>query len=134
MRAWSPRLWWTLPEPRLVAATLTAWYVGCGLLGARLLWLPDWTGHLDVMAWMLLAGGIVAASACLAGQWWIERAGMILLAAAWAIRGSMLLATPPPSVWIQVVGLSGVFALLVTRLVRIWGMPADPARTPRGVA
>lgn len=123
-----PRMWWALPEPRIVTALMASFYVGCLLLGTRLWALPDWSGVLDWMSVLLIAGGLIGATACLAGQWWIERSGLILLGAAWAIRASMVMRSQPPEAWIQMASIAGVFVLLLTRTARIWGLPADPGR------
>ena len=120
--------WRLLPEPRVVTALMASWYGGCVLLGGRLLGLASGGAVFDWLGSLLFAGGLIAASACLAGQWWIERVGITLLAAAWAIRASMVAATHPPEVWVQATSLLGIAALLGTRVVRIWGMPADPTR------
>ena len=133
MRAWTGvaaarASWALLPEPRIVTAILSSWYVSCAILGAELLHLPAY----GWFATLLIGGGLVAASACLAGQWWIERVGIILLAAAWSIRVSMIIMVPP-TLWIQATGVFGVAVLLATRVARIWGLPADPMRA-RGVS
>ena len=122
------RGWRLLPEPRIVTAIMASWYGGCVLLGGRLLGWPSGAVAFDWLGALLFAGGAIAASSCLAGQWWIERVGIILLVAAWAIRASMVAATHPPEAWVQTTGLLGVAALLGTRVVRIWGMPANPTR------
>ena len=132
MRAWTGvaaarASWALLPEPRIVTAILSSWYVSCAILGAKLLHLPAY----GWFAVLLIGGGLVAASACLAGQWWIERVGIILLVAAWSIRLSMILMVPPPTLWVQTTGLAGIAALLVTRVARIWGLPSDPRRGVR---
>ena len=124
--------WRMLPEPRIVTLLLSVWYLACAGLGARLLLVPGWSGRIDWFSPLLIVGGVLAAGACLSGQWWIERVGIILLTAAWSIRVSMIIMGPPPTVWIQATGVMGIAVLLATRVARIWGLPADPMRV-RGV-
>ena len=47
--------WRMLPEPRIVTVVMSAWYVGCTLLGARLWGVPGWSGQIDWFSPLLLA-------------------------------------------------------------------------------
>ncbi|MDK9627005.1 hypothetical protein [Propionibacterium freudenreichii] len=113
-------------EPKSVTVLMTCIYgalLGMGfssVIGAS----PG--GLRDMMGGLLIVGGVCGLIGCPAGQWWIERAGLVAIGAAFAVHLSFVVAISSPDGPWEVASAIGVLVLVATRWIRIRALPADP--------
>ena len=125
-------IWDMLAEPKSVTIMMTAAYGALIMLGFWSVQDISTTGLRDIMGGLLIAGGVAGMIGCPWGQWWIERAGLVATAAAFAVHLSIVMAvTPPDGPW-DVASAVGIELLVVTRWIRIRALPADPRRPRPG--
>ena len=132
-----PRIWrcvWDmLTEPRNVTVITTALYLWAVGTGVHVLATPSIDGIRDWIAGFLIAGGLLAATGCPFGHWWIERVGLIGLVTAVSMRGAIVVSYDRPDQGIALWMLGAALALLITRWIRIRTLPRDPRRRPVSV-
>lgn len=127
LRVWQ-RVWELLTEPRSVTLITLTGYLACIAVGVHALVTPSVTGVRDLMAVLLILGGILAAAGCPFGQWWIERIGLIGLAFGFAMRTLLVVSYSRPDASFALLTLHMVGVLLATRWIRIRYLPIDPRR------
>ncbi|WFF32389.1 hypothetical protein FAM19024_001850 [Propionibacterium freudenreichii] len=120
------RIWDLLAEPKSVTVMMTFAYGG--LLGMGFWAIVDASpgGVRDMMGGLLIAGGVCGLIGCPWGQWWIERAGLVAIGAAFAVHLSFVVAISSPDGPWEVASALGLLLLVVTRWIRIRTLPADP--------
>ncbi|AOT24316.1 hypothetical protein B3_22 [Propionibacterium phage B3] len=122
------RVWAMLAEPKSVTIMMTFAYGGLLGMGFSSLAGASPGGLRDMMGGLLIVGGVCGLIGCPAGQWWIERAGLVAVAAAFAGHLSFVVAVSPPDGPWEVASAIGVLVLVATRWIRIRALPADPRR------
>lgn len=120
------RLWAMVAEPKSVTVLMTLAYLGLLGLGFWAVTDASTMGVRDMMGGLLIAGGVAGVVGCPLGQWWIERAGLVATAAAFAVHLSFVVAISPPDGPWEVASALGLLLLVVTRWIRIRTLPADP--------
>ena len=122
------RVWDMLAEPKSVTVLMTVAYAALVALGFWSVRDISMTGIRDMMGGLLIAGGVCGLIGCPWGQWWIERAGLVAIGAAFAVHLSFVMAISPPDGPWEVASALGLLLLVVTRWIRIRTLPADPRR------
>ncbi|MFK5160510.1 hypothetical protein ACI3QN_08985 [Propionibacterium freudenreichii] len=120
------RLWDLLAEPKSVTIMMTFAYAALLGMGFSSLAGASPGGLRDMMGGLLIVGGVCGLIGCPAGQWWIERAGLVAVAAAFAVHLSFVVAVSSPDGPWEVASAIGVLVLVATRWIRIRTLPADP--------
>ncbi|AOT24435.1 membrane protein [Propionibacterium phage Doucette] len=120
------RVWDMLAEPKSVTIMMTAAYAALLALGFWAIDDASTMGVRDMMGGLLIAGGVCGLIGCPWGQWWIERAGLVAIGAAFAVHLSFVVAISPPDGPWEVASALGLLLLVVTRWIRIRTLPADP--------
>ena len=127
-RTWR-RLWDLVTEPKVISIMMTVVYSLAAASGIILLNSPALTGWWDVMAVMLIIGGLLSALGAPFGHWWVERSGIILVATSQLMRLVIVLdyaaADKVAALW----SILAALALMVSRWVHIRSLPRDPRRT-----
>lgn len=125
-----------LREPRVVSIIYLAAYIlfALGIGGATLLFghepgsgVDPWL--IDIVGWLSLAGGALAACSLYSGIWWLERLGITLIMA--GAGGRMVVVwylAHPNDYWQRESVLAIVCLLLLDRLLRISGLLLDPTK------
>lgn len=120
------RLWDLLAEPKSVTVLMTCAYACLVAMGFWAIDDASTMGVRDMMGGLLIAGGVCGLIGCPWGQWWIERAGLVAIGAAFAVHLSFVVAISPPDGPWEVASALGLLLLVVTRWIRIRTLPADP--------
>ncbi len=129
-------VWRLIPEPRAVTAVmLVAWGVVIGV-GTLVLLDPPRSisgevGSVLSLVWgiVLTVGGALGALGCAIRFWWLERAGAFLTIAGLLIYLSTIVhlhVVEEGNRLVQAFTVFGFMLLFLTRLLRIWGLHADP--------
>lgn len=122
------RVWAMLAEPKSVTIMMTLAYAALMGLGFWAIVDISTLGVRDMMGGLLIAGGVCGLIGCPLGQWWIERAGLVAIAAAFGVHLSFVVAISPPDGPWEVASTLGLELLVATRWIRIRALPADPRR------
>lgn len=130
------RVWSYLPEPRIISAIMLFAWLLLAAIGALALASPPVSiasaiGPTMSLTWacLLISGGIVGAVGCVTHFWWAERAGIFLVLAGASIYLSTILHLhfhEHGNRLIQAGFVLLAIVFMLTRLVRIWGLQADP--------
>ena len=120
------RVWAMLAEPKSVTVLMTGAYAALLALGFWAIGDASTMGLRDMMGGLLIAGGVCGLIGCPWGQWWIERAGLVAIGAAFAVHLSFVVAISPPDGPWEVASALGLLLLVATRWIRIRTLPADP--------
>ena len=126
-REWA-RIWELVREPKTITVLMACLYAAAVPVGIWLLNQPRLDGWWDVMAIMLMLGGVIAAIGAPFGHWWLERSGLILLGTSQLMRWLIVADYPSVDKAAALWSITAAVALIVTRWIRIRALPRDPQR------